>query len=105
MSKPNCYECRHRQDAPGSAHSSCKHPAYDGAMSAVALVQSLLPARNRSGPIEAPAGSISVKGSPHGIANGWFMHPLNFDPTWLEECNGFESKQSTAVSGAVSQAA
>jgi hypothetical protein len=26
MDKPNCYECKHRGEVPGSAHSSCNHP-------------------------------------------------------------------------------
>lgn len=101
--KPNCYECKHRGDLPGSCHSQCKHPAFDGAHAVFGLLATLR-ASQRGGPIEASNGEITVKGNQHGIENGWFMHPLNFDPVWLEECNGFESREtSTAVSGAISQ--
>jgi hypothetical protein len=31
---------------------------------------------------------------PHGICNGWFIWPINFDPVWLENCDGFESKEA-----------
>jgi hypothetical protein len=103
--KPNCYECAHRREIPGNAHSQCAHPAFQGINAALGLF-AMLRASQRGGPIEAPNQEITVKGNQHGIKNGWFMHPLNFDPCWLEECNGFKAKdQSNAVSGAVSQAA
>lgn len=105
MSKPNCYECVHRRDLGFSAHSQCVHPAYEGGNTPLAVLSAMLHASRRGGPIEAGNKEIAVKGNPHGIANGWFMHPLNFDPVWLESCTGFQAKQSTAVSGAVSQAA
>lgn len=55
-----CYNCKHRKDVPGDAHSSCTNRL------AIAI------------------------GEPHGIRNGWFFHPLNFDPVWLRHCDGFE---------------
>jgi len=103
--KPNCYECKHRRSVPGDAHSRCAHPAFeDGATPILALIATLHASR-RGGPIAATKGEITVKGNPHGIKSGWFMHPINFDPVWLEECNGFEAKQSTAVSDAVGKVA
>ena len=57
--KPNCYECVHRLDLSGDAHSRCNN------------------------------FQAKVKGNPHGIKNGWFMWPFNFDPIWLELCDGF----------------
>jgi len=62
--KPNCYECTHRQDVPGDAHSECS---------------------NRK---------AKVSGVPHGVRSGWFMWPFNFDPVWLVSCDGFSPKQS-----------
>jgi hypothetical protein len=32
-----------------------------------------------------------IEGDEHGIRNGWFNHPFNFDPTWLRRCDGFEA--------------
>jgi hypothetical protein len=58
-----CYDCVHRQAFPGSCHSFCTNK--------IAL----------------------VKGDDHGIANGWFYHPFNFDPVWLIYCDGFEDKK------------
>ena len=61
MEKPNCYECKHRGELNWDAHSMCK--------------------RN---PVP------NVKGAAHGIKKGWFNFPFNFDPVWLENCDGFE---------------
>jgi hypothetical protein len=57
--KKDCYKCVHRLEVPGDAHSRCNN-------------------------IKA-----KVEGHPQGIRNGWFMWPLNFDPTWLLSCDGF----------------
>jgi hypothetical protein len=35
---------------------------------------------------------LAIKGNDHGIRSGWFMWPVNFDPVWLENCNGFSPK-------------
>jgi hypothetical protein len=35
---------------------------------------------------------LNIKASAHGIKMGWFMHPVNFDPVWLESCDGFTPK-------------
>ena len=61
---PNCYECKHRRDTPGSCHSRCDHP------------------------------TCNVTAEKHGIVNGWFFFPINFDPVWLRSCDGFEKKET-----------
>jgi len=45
----------------------------------------------------AGAATLSVTGNPHGIKRGWFNWPWNFDPTWLQSCNGFEARAVTNV--------
>ena len=61
--QPNCYECAHRREVPGSAHSRC----------------------NNHG--------AKVTGHPVGIKGGWFFWPVNFDPTWLVTCDGFSTSE------------
>lgn len=56
-----CYDCKYRRNLPGDTHSRCANPL------------------------------AFVIGDEHGIKNGWFFHPLNFDPIWLRYCDGFES--------------
>ncbi len=59
MEKPNCYKCIHHRSIPGDAHSRCNN-----------------------------LGAKAI-GNAHGIRNGWFMWPINFDPNWLVSCDGF----------------
>ena len=59
MTKPKCYNCIHRRKLVGDAHSACNNVLAD------------------------------VTGNKHGIKNGWFQWPFNFDPIWLESCDGF----------------
>jgi hypothetical protein len=46
------------------------------------------------GPAKA-AAQINVRGHAHGVANGWFVWPVNFDPVWLESCDGFTARTAT----------
>lgn len=57
-----CYKCVHRLDVPGDAHSRCNNH------------------------------TAKVVGDKHGIRNGWFRWPVNFDPVWLVSCDGFSDK-------------
>ncbi len=97
--KPNCYECKYRGSVPGDAHSCCNHPAFkqekeDPFMNVMAIFASA----GRVQPIQLNSvDGIMVKGNAHGIRSGWFNHPWNFDPTWLEECNGFIPKENQEV--------
>ena len=36
--------------------------------------------------------SFIIEGNPQGVRNGWFTWPIDFDPTWVEVCTGFEQK-------------
>jgi len=86
--KPNCYNCKWRGECPGSAHSSCNHPKAKQSGSELIGLMSVL-SGGKMPPIKT---GLKVKGNEHGIRNGWFNHPYNFDPVWLEECDGFEPK-------------
>lgn len=58
---PDCYKCVHRREIPGDRHSRCLNH------------------------------SAHVTGRLHGIRNGWFWWPINFDPLWLVSCDGFKT--------------
>jgi hypothetical protein len=95
--KPNCYTCAHRRDVPGSAHSRCIHPSLPGTGplgEALAILAGRTVSREIGLKIEAlDVGSmIRVRGNPHGVRMGWFVFPWNFDPAWLEACDGFTPK-------------
>lgn len=59
-----CYQCAHKRGIPGNAHIACANP------------------------------DPSMTGTAHGIQNGWFLYPINFDPTWASsECRHFQAKK------------
>lgn len=58
-----CYSCIHRKDVFYSHHSECS------------------------------SKTAEVTGVVHGIKNGWFFWPLDFDPIWVNECDGYEEKK------------
>ena len=60
--KPDCYKCFYRAQTSFSHHSTC-------------------------GNFHA-----NVRGSVHGVRKGWFYWPFDFDPVWLEACDGFKAK-------------
>ena len=69
-----CYSCQHRREVPGDCHIRCEKP------------------------------DAKMKGHRHGIANGWFVYPLLYDPTWKTRwCGNFEAEAGTAVSRPVSR--
>ena len=84
--KPNCYACQHRRELVGDAHSRCVNPRIS---SEDAIITPLL---LLSG-IAAPAMKrLNVTAHRHGVQNGWFIWPMNFDPVWLVSCDGFSAK-------------
>lgn len=79
--KVDCYKCKYRGVIPGDCHSNCNYPGnktdfFDFFMG-----------ENKNNAIK-----LKIRGNPHGIRSGWFMWPVNFDPVWLENCDGFEAK-------------
>lgn len=86
MNKPNCYDCIHRRSLPGDCHSTCGHPkAHSGINDPVLKAMSLFVSLNL--PIK---NDLNVLGKKYGIDSGWFNWPWNYDPIWLEQCDGFE---------------
>ena len=92
--KPNCYKCKWRGDLPGDAHSCCQHPALGGvADDPLGSILGILASVGRTPPIQAGIDKLGIKANYHGIKQGWFNFPWNFDPIWLEKCSGFESQE------------
>jgi len=61
--KKSCYSCKHSRSIPGDAHIACANPDFE------------------------------MTGAEHGVKNGWFFYPFNFDPIWMtKECSNYEHK-------------
>lgn len=90
-----CYKCKHRGKVPGSHHSSCNHPmvANNKPQDSLAGIMAVFASVGRGPAVNVGTEKLNIKASAHGIKNGWFNWPFNFDPVWLENCEGFELKQ------------
>lgn len=84
--KPDCYQCRFRGDLPGDTHSCCRYPSNE-----TGLFDLFKPANL------ANIATLKIEGHPHGIAKGWFLWPVNYDPVWLLHCDGFETLPQEAT--------
>ena len=69
-----CHGCVYRESIPGDAHSRCAFAFEEAALLAI------------------------VKGAnEHGKRRGWFMFPLNYDPTWgPNECGARSETRNSA---------
>ena len=66
-------KCAYKRNIPGDTHVKC-------------IFQWL-----GTSPEEFPSPKCS---SDHALRQGWFMHPLNFDPTWgPDECSAFSETE------------
>ena len=74
----NCYTCKYQGEISGDAHSCCMYPG-----TKYGLFDFFEPKN-----IEI-ALQLHIRGNDHGIRSGWFMWPVNFDPVWLENCDGY----------------
>jgi len=92
--KANCYECKYRGDVPGSAHSCCNHPSLKAVRDKPGMeVAAIFASVGRLPPFFVDNPELNIKANPHGVKHGWFNFPFNFDPIWLENCDGFEKKE------------
>ena len=81
--KPNCLVCKYRGTVTSNAHSCCRYPG------------------NKLGTLDFFHGNnmdnmykLNIRGNAHGIDQGWFVWPINFDPCWLENCDGYILKSN-----------
>ncbi len=85
--KVSCYECEYRGVVPGDCHSCCRHPEVKLDSNPLGALVDIL-----SGKADPAIQKLGITGNPHGIRSGWFMWPANFDPIWLNNCNGFKER-------------
>jgi hypothetical protein len=81
MKKSNCYDCKHKGIVPGDAHSSCQYPG-----TKTGILDHFAPENIKL------RKQLNIKGHEQGLRRGWFLWPINFDPVWLINCDGFEAK-------------
>ena len=79
--KPDCYKCKYRHPVSGDAHSSCYHP--DTGQKELNLRKMIV-----------AHFVLNIKADDHGVNKGWFNWPINFDPIWLRNCEGFTANDT-----------
>lgn len=86
----NCYECKHRREIVGDAHSQCKAMEDDSRelLASIAVQTFKQP---------LTIGKLKVDFDPYGIRMGWCNWPINYDPLWVVSCNGFEIKDDSTT--------
>jgi len=82
----------YRQDLDGDCHSKCHHPSIkDNVESSIGnLLQCF---GKRAGNIFISKNPINVKVNEHGLKNGWGNFPYNFDPIWIQSCDGYRESE------------
>ena len=81
MIKPDCYSCKYSEKLSYSCHLQCNHPFVKNENMIYALL-------NTMGKLTY--NPLNIKLNSHGVKNGWATFPIDFDPIWLENCDGFE---------------
>jgi hypothetical protein len=91
MSK--CNLCKYRQDVPGDAHIRCEHPyVKDNPLVELACLMSEAMVTQLGQHLDSIFEPLNIQANEYGVKKGWFCWPVNFDPVWLENCDGFSEK-------------
>ena len=87
--KHDCYNCKHRKEVTGSAHTQC------GAKNIFDMILEISQNKYKwigYHLVETSTADVKVSLHETGVKNGWAIWPLNFDPVWIDECKFFEEK-------------
>lgn len=91
--KPICTNCKYRGTVPNSCHSSCHHPIAQEIVgnsdTLLSMMKSLIE-DNKLGYTGSLGLKLKKDYEEYALSNGYFIFPINFDPGWIENCNGFE---------------
>ena len=78
-----CYKCKYRGSVPGDAHSCCQYLGNKTGLFDFFDPDNILAAHK-----------LHIQADPYGVKCGWFLWPVNFDPVWLRNCDGFTPKEA-----------
>ena len=80
----SCRNCKYHRQLSGNAHLACLHPFVENfGMAQIFLFLTI-------GSQDKTINPLEIRANEKGLMNGWFNWPFDFDPVWLENCNGFE---------------
>lgn len=92
LEPPKCRACKWSCEILGDTHLECMHPETQHLVKGDAIVHDKLASVGRVSvyPNVRAEKQLGIVADQIGIAKGWFDWPMNFDPTWLKQCNGFQ---------------
>lgn len=83
MTNKKCNNCTHKRNIAGDCHISCSNPDIAKHSQVLTVVGLTSPSNLDKFCRESLGFSVDE----YGIRSGWFMFPLNYDPTWMNgEC-------------------
>lgn len=92
-----CWNCVHHATMPGSCHLQCRHPKCGQDLAnPLSNIMAIFASVGRVQPrISMAAIELGIEINPTGIKGGWANWPWNFDPRWIETCNGYEERSTS----------
>ena len=88
----NCHQCIYKKYVPGDAHIQCIHPELEKPGELINTISSIF--APESNPV---AKKLNITMNQHGIRNGWCSWPMNFDPIWINNCQGFTTNEQKEI--------
>lgn len=88
----DCFSCIHKDFVPGSTHVICRHPFNDRIFKSRQGMIILLQLATKGFTVQLTPKELNLKLNSSGIKGGWCNYPFDFDPIWIENCDGFEEK-------------
>lgn len=85
----NCNNCKYKANIAGDSHISCKSHIFNDKNIEINLV--LMALSDPEGFVIFCEKNFGFSVNIHGLVNGWFMFPINFDPSWMEGHCDFNS--------------
>jgi len=89
----SCHECIHCESIIGDVHKKCSHPAVNAKHGNALLVLAAL-IRGDSMISQEAREELNIKLHERGVKMGWAWWPLNFDPVWVLNCEGFQASEA-----------
>lgn len=85
MRNPDCYKCMYRGMLAGDAHSRCTHPVATKGLDPNSIAQMA----------DAFLGKANGARVKLGIVGGGQTWPANFNPAFLQNCEGFQEREES----------
>ena len=94
--KKRCENCIYRGEVPNSIHSSCNHPVAINIISdsdSLFRMMECITGESRLGYTGSLRLKLKENYEDYALGMGYFIFPINFDPLWIERCEGFTTEK------------